>query len=198
MGDPNGMAKDANGFGAALKAGEALTTFTSVLTRAAPALGPSAEAARTHLMSAMGSARPWGEFLDRRKFVPPSSAGELRERLVDNLTYYSANYVLCFLVVSTLSILIHPVSFLAVLLVAALYIWLFLTNAENVQLGPLALPKHAKVPAFSILAALVLYISNAVSALGSWALFAVLFSFAHAGARISAKEPDFESPVEPV
>lgn len=197
MAEANGM-KDANGFSAALKAGEALTSLTGVLTRAAPALGPSAETARAHLMGAMGSARPWGEFLDRRKFIPPSNAGELRERLVDNLTYYSANYVLCFLLVSTLSILIHPLSFLAVVLVGALYIWLFLTNAEHVQLGPSNVPAKAKLPVFSLLAAFILYMSNAVAALGSWALFAVLFSFAHAGARISAKEPDFESPVEPV
>ncbi len=183
---------------AALRAGDALNALTAAVTRAAPSLAPSADLARSQLSAAWGSAQPWGEFLDRRKFVPPTSASDLRERLVDNLTHFGANYVLCFLFVSAASILVHPFSFLAVLSVAALYVWLFLSNPDAVRLGPLNVPPKAKFPVFGFCALTILYLSNAVSALGSWALFAVLVSFAHAAARISAKEPDFESPVDSV
>lgn len=207
MGEANGVASGMMGgktlvgdapLGAALRAGEALNALSATLTRAAPSLAPTAEAARTHLTAAWGAARPWGEFFDRRKFVPPTGGGELRERLVDNLQYFTANYIVCFLMVSALSVLVHPFSFLAVLFVGGVYFWLFVTNTEGARLGPLAIPKGAKLPLFGVFALAILYLTNAVAALGSWALFAVLCSFAHAGARVSAKEPDFESPVEPV
>lgn len=181
-----------------LRAGDALNALTAVITRAAPSLAPSADLAKSQLSAAWGSAKPWGEFLDRRKFVPPTNATDLRERLVDNLTHFGANYVLCFLFVSAASILVHPISFLAVLSVAALYVWLFLSNPDAVRLGPVNVSPTAKLPVFGFAALTILYLSNAVAALGSWALFAVLVSFAHAGARVSAKEPDFESPVDSV
>lgn len=202
MSEPNGVAPvmkavDAP-LGAAMRAGEALTALSTALTRAAPALGPSADAARTHVAAAWGAARPWGEFFDRRKFQPPASAAELRERLMDNLQHFAPNYVVCFLAVSAASVLVHPLSFLALLAVGALYVWFFLSNPDAARIGPISLPAKAKLPVFAFFALFVLYMTNAINALGSWALFAVLLSFAHAGARVSAKEPDFESPVEPV
>lgn len=212
MTEPNGTApglsskagmggSDGNAIRAAIRAlsgGDVGSTITRLLTRAAPALSPHTDVAASQFSSVWSATRPWGEFFNKRKFSPPSNASDLRERLVDNLTHFSSNYVLCFLIVSAASILVHPLSFLAVLVVAAAYVWLFLSNPDAVRLGPLLVPSKAKLPVFAVFAAAALYLSNAVATLGSWALFGVLLSFAHAGARVSAKEPDFESPVEPV
>lgn len=208
MGEANGVAPGMSGKGAsaggvgalfsALQSAEGASAIGAILARAAPGLTPHADAARGQLAQIWGSARPWSEFFDRRKLTPPSSAGELRERLVDNLTHFAANYLMCFCVVSVASILIHPLSFLGVAAIGVLYVWLFLTQPDAVALGPVVVPAKFKLPVFGVVAICLLWITNAISALGSWALFGVFLSFIHAGARVSAKEPDFESPVETV
>lgn len=117
---------------------------------------------------------------------------------MDNLTYFSSNYLLCFLILSTLSILIHPLSFLCILILVALYVFMFLQNPDNLKVGPIRLTSNTKRFAFVGIAFILLYLTNAIGILGSWALFGVILSLIHAACRVSAKEPDFESPVNSV
>uniref|UniRef100_A0A8C4LAD1 PRA1 family protein n=1 Tax=Equus asinus asinus TaxID=83772 RepID=A0A8C4LAD1_EQUAS len=41
--------------------------------------------------------RPWGAFVDQRRFSRPRNLGELCQRLVRNVEYYQSNYVFVFL-----------------------------------------------------------------------------------------------------
>lgn len=174
------------------------STVTKALSSSVPALAPQTEAARVHVSALWTSAKPWSEFFNGKKFVPPASPSELQERLMDNLTYFSPNYLLCFLVLSTASVLIHPLSFLCVLLLVALYVFMFLQNQDTLKVGPVQLSPSAKKAAFAAIAFALLYLTNAIGIIGSWALFGIFLSLIHAGCRVSAKEPDFESPVNSV
>lgn len=79
-----------------------------------------------------------------------------------------------------------------------MYVVLFMQGGGSFKLGPVVLNQQAKIVVFVILAAGLLYLTNAIAILGSWAAFSVILSMAHAGARISAKEPDFETPADQV
>eukprot|EP00737_Agarophyton_chilense_P002872 gb/GEZJ01003306.1/.p2 GENE.gb/GEZJ01003306.1/~~gb/GEZJ01003306.1/.p2 ORF type:complete len:209 (-),score=28.50 gb/GEZJ01003306.1/:1907-2533(-) len=194
----NGTSTPAANVLRALTSLASLSQLSSALSTSVPALAPHTENAKTHFSALWTSAKPWAEFFNGKKFVPPASAAELQERLVDNLTYFSSNYLLCFLILSTASVLIHPLSFLCIVLIVALYVFLFLHNADTVRIGPLQLTANSKKIAFAALSLLLLYVTNAIGIIGSWALFGVILSLIHAACRVSAKEPDFESPVQSV
>lgn len=84
------------------------------------------------------------------------------------------------------------------LLLAALYVFLFLQNAEFVSIGPLRLAANGRLALFAVVSFVLLYATNAIGIIGSWALFGVIVSLIHAACRTSAKEPDFDSPVNSV
>lgn len=180
---------------ASLASLSSLTSVSSALSSSVPGLAPHTENARLQVSALWTSAKPWGEFFNSKKFTPPANPAELQERLLDNLQHFSANYVLCFLIVSAASVLVHPLSFVCVVLLALLYVFLFLQNAGPVAVGPVTLSPIAKKVAFAVIAVILLYLTNAVAILGSWALFGIILSLAHAAARVSVKEPDFDSPV---
>lgn len=175
-----------------------LATFSTTLSKSVPALATPTENAKVHVSALWTSAKPWGEFFNGKKFVPPASPSELQERLMDNLTYFSPNYLLCFLVLSMASVLVHPLSFLCVVLLAALYVFMFLQSRDALKVGPVVLTSNAKKVVFAVVAFCLLYLTNAIGILGSWALFGMFLSLIHAGCRVSAKEPDFDSPVNSV
>lgn len=176
-----------------------LSSAATSLSKSVPSsLTPQAENARSQATALWRSAKPWVDFLDTKKMNAPSSTSELRERLTDNLTHFSSNYVLCFLVIAVLSVLIHPLSFLCVVMLAILYVFMFLQNTDSVQIGPIRLSGNFKLAAFALVSVVSLYLTNAIGVIGSWAVFSIILSFLHAGCRASAKEPDFDSPVNPV
>lgn len=175
-----------------------LAPLVKSLTASVPALATPTENARLQVSTLWTSAKPWGEFFNTKKFVPPSSRSELQERLMDNLTYFSPNYVLCFLILAMASVLVHPLSFLCVLVLAVLYVVMFLQHPEAIKVGPVRMPKNVKIGVFAVVAFVLLYFTNAIGIIGSWALFGMLLSVLHASCRVSAKEPDFESPVNTV
>lgn len=176
-----------------------LASVSSVLKSSVPSsLAPHTETARVQISALWSSAKPWGEFFNGKKFVPPGSASELQERLMDNLSYFSANYVVCFLVLSAASVLIHPMSFVCIVLLVALYVYMFLQHTDAIALGAVTLSVKAKKGVFATTGLALVYATNAVGIIGSWALFAVFVSLIHAGCRVSVKEPDFDSPVNAV
>lgn len=175
-----------------------LASISSALSSSVPALAAPTENAKVQVSALWTSAKPWGEFFNGKKFVPPAALSELQERLMDNLTYFSPNYLLCFLVLSMTSVLIHPLSFLCVIVLAGLYVYMFLQNHETLKLGPVKLSQNAKKVLFAVIAFCLLYLTNAIGIIGSWALFGIFLAILHAGCRVSAKEPDFDSPVNSV
>lgn len=175
-----------------------ISKVSSTLTSSVPALGPHTENAKLHVSALWTSAKPWSEFFNSKKFVTPANVTELQERLVDNLTHFSSNYLLCFLILSTASVLVHPLSFLCIVILAALYVYMFLQHHDVLKLGPVLLNANAKKATFALIALSLLYVTNAIRIIGSWALFAIILSLIHAACRVSAKEPDFDSPVNTV
>ncbi|XP_022441240.1 prenylated Rab acceptor protein 1 isoform X1 [Delphinapterus leucas] len=61
-----------------------------------PKLIPSG-AGREWLERRRATIRPWGSFVDQRRFSRPRNVGELCQRLVRNVEYYQSNYVFVFL-----------------------------------------------------------------------------------------------------
>lgn len=61
-----------------------------------PKLIPSG-AGREWLERRRATIRPWGSFVDQRRFSRPRNLGELCQRLVRNVEYYQSNYVFVFL-----------------------------------------------------------------------------------------------------
>lgn len=173
----------------------ALSQLTSSVSTNA-SMSPQIESMREHATSIWAAARPWTEFCNTKKFIPASNLGEVQQRLLDNLQYFSANYILIFVGLSALGVLVHPMSFVCVLAVLAVYIYAFLQHPGSLKLGPIVLHLQAKRISFALFTFIVLYLTNAVAILGSWALFSIILSIVHAGARISVKEPDFETAVD--
>lgn len=159
-------------------------------------VGPQMDSVRDQATSIWSSARPWSEFLNTKKIVPASNASEIQQRLLDNLQYFSSNYILIFVALSAMGVLVHPMSFVCVLVLLGLYVYMFLQHPASVTIGPVVLPPQPKRIAFGIASVLCLYITDAVTILGSWALFSIIISIVHAGARVSVQEPDFETAVE--
>lgn len=117
---------------------------------------------------------------------------------MDNLPYFFPNYLLIFAGLAALGVLVHPLSFVALALLLAGYVALFLQRPGPLRLGPLVLKENVKVAAYAGVALVLLYVTDAVGILGSWAAFSMVLSLAHAGARVSVKEPDFETPADQV
>lgn len=156
---------------------------------------PELETLRTHATGVWASARSWADFFNGKKFTPAAGVDELRTRLVDNLQFFASNYVIVFVALSALGVIVHPMSFVCVLAVLALYVYMFLQNPGVLRAGPLVLSQQAKRVAFGSVTALFLYLTNALNILGTWAFFSCAIALVHAGARISVKEPDFTSDV---
>ncbi|XP_068945032.1 prenylated Rab acceptor protein 1 isoform X1 [Petaurus breviceps papuanus] len=62
-----------------------------------PKLLPAGLAGREWLEQRRATIRPWGPFLDQRRFSRPRNLGELCQRLVRNVEHYQSNYVFVFL-----------------------------------------------------------------------------------------------------
>lgn len=195
---PTKSASAPPGLGGIAKSLAALAPFANAFASSVPALTTPTENAKVHISALWTSTKPWNEFFNTKKFVPPSSPRELQERLLDNLTYFSPNYILCFIILSTASVLVHPLSFLCVVAIAGMYIYMFLQNQDSLKVGPVKMSKNVKTGVFGGISFILLYLTNAIGIIVSWALFGIFLSLLHAGCRVSAKEPDFDSPVNTV
>lgn len=169
--------------------------LASLGSRGASAAAPQMEDLKTHATSIWAAARPWADFFNTKKFVPAQALDEVRTRLVDNLHFFSSNYVIIFCALSALGVIVHPMSVVCVVLCLACYAYLFLQNPGAVRIGPVQLTVQTKKVFFGVFTAAFLYITSALSILGTWAFFSAAISIVHAAARVSVKEPDFESEV---
>lgn len=61
-----------------------------------PKLIPSS-VGREWLEQRRATIRPWGPFVDQKRFSRPRNLGELCQRLVRNVEFYQSNYVFVFL-----------------------------------------------------------------------------------------------------
>lgn len=180
---------------------KSLSSLSGVLSKTISvpsSLMPHTQQASVQISKIWTSAKPWKEFFDTKKLHKPASLSEVQDRLMDNLTYFSSNYVLFFLVISCLSVLIHPLSFLCIMSLVALYVYMFLQHPGDVKIGPVKLQQQTKLVVYLFASCILLYLTNAIAIIGSWAVFSIILSICHAAFRVSIKEPDFESPIDSV
>jgi hypothetical protein len=158
-------------------------------------LAPQVDQLRGHATSIWTSTRPWADMLNAKKIKPATTLIELQERLQANLSHFAPNYIIMFVCLSALGILVHPMSFICVLIIIAMYHLCIMQNAGTFTLGPVSLRPQGKKVAFAVATVIFLWITDAIAILGSWAMFSIILSIVHAGARVSVSEADFESPV---
>ena len=75
--------------------------------------------------------RPWRDFLDITAVDFPSSFSDATTRIAQNLTHFRLNYTIILLLIPFLSLIFHPLSLLAFLVI--LLAWFFLYFARDRQ-----------------------------------------------------------------
>ncbi|XP_038623211.1 prenylated Rab acceptor protein 1 [Tachyglossus aculeatus] len=78
-----------------------------------PKLLPGGVPAREWLEQRRATIRPWGPFLDQRRFARPQNLGDLCHRLGRNVEHYQSNYVFVFLGLILYCIITSPMLLVA-------------------------------------------------------------------------------------
>eukprot|EP00179_Madagascaria_erythrocladioides_P010316 CAMPEP_0198308474 /NCGR_PEP_ID=MMETSP1450-20131203/1114_1 /TAXON_ID=753684 ORGANISM="Madagascaria erythrocladiodes, Strain CCMP3234" /NCGR_SAMPLE_ID=MMETSP1450 /ASSEMBLY_ACC=CAM_ASM_001115 /LENGTH=210 /DNA_ID=CAMNT_0044011145 /DNA_START=102 /DNA_END=734 /DNA_ORIENTATION=- len=172
---------------------------TAVAARALGSLGsllPSSESARSALAAAWERSRPWSEFANTAQMATPAAA-DVKDRVVENAKYYSFNYLFIVVVVTALNVLLHPLSFLGVIIILALYMYLFVANPEPLALGGLELDHRAKTAALAIFALLTLWLTGAGAAFVSLLFMLAALAGIHMAFRKAPNEVDFDTAYTP-
>ncbi|WCJ23924.1 PRA1 (Prenylated rab acceptor) family protein [Euphorbia peplus] len=74
--------------------------------------------------------RPWSSFLDLSSLNFPSSLPDATTRISQNLTHFRSNYTLIILIILFFSLIFHPLSLIAFLIVAVGWIFLYFSRDE--------------------------------------------------------------------
>ncbi|XP_059988182.1 prenylated Rab acceptor protein 1 [Lagenorhynchus albirostris] len=108
-----------------------------------PKLIPSG-AGREWLERRRATIRPWGSFVDQRRFSRPRNVGELCQRLVRNVEYYQSNYVFVFLGLILYCVATSPMLLvaLAVFFGACYILYLRTLQSKFVLMGREVSPAH--------------------------------------------------------
>ncbi|KAK4537736.1 hypothetical protein CDCA_CDCA14G3761 [Cyanidium caldarium] len=146
--------------------------------------------ASDHLYHWWSSAAPWLTFFDTHQLATPASATEARDRLLHNLVMYRGNYTVIAMGMMTLAALMRPLLLLAGVLVAALYVYLFVVNPAWGM--PYVTPR-VKQGAVALVALTLVFALDAFSTISSSCMVALLLALAHAASRRTSEEPDFEA-----
>lgn len=171
----------------------ALASAISSVGGGGSASAPQIDSLRQQASAVWSSARSWNEFCNTKKFTPAANLDEVRQRIMENGPYFAANYVIIFVAFSALGILVHPMSFVCVLIVLGLYFWMFMATSGPVRMGPINLSVQGKRIAFGVSTVFFLWLTNAFVILSSWFFFSLGVAVVHAGGRISVNEADFDS-----
>ncbi|XP_051845488.1 prenylated Rab acceptor protein 1 [Antechinus flavipes] len=109
-----------------------------------PKLLPSGSAGREWLEQRRATIRPWGSFLDQRRFSRPRNLGELCKRLVRNVEHYQSNYVFVFLGLILYCVVTSPMLLvaLAVFFGACYILYLRTLQSKLVLFGREVSPAH--------------------------------------------------------
>uniref|UniRef100_A0A8C9CJG4 ETS repressor factor like n=1 Tax=Phocoena sinus TaxID=42100 RepID=A0A8C9CJG4_PHOSS len=111
-----------------------------------PKLIPSG-AGREWLERRRATIRPWGSFVDQRRFSRPRNVGELCQRLVRNVEYYQSNYVFVFLGLILYCVATSPMLLVALaVFFGACYILYLRTLQSKFVLMGFAFPDWAYKP----------------------------------------------------
>uniref|UniRef100_A0A2P2PKR4 PRA1 family protein n=1 Tax=Rhizophora mucronata TaxID=61149 RepID=A0A2P2PKR4_RHIMU len=83
--------------------------------------------------SLAAGSRPWSVFLDISSFNLPSSVADATTRVSQNLSHFAVNYAVIFLLVLLFSLLAHPLSIVAFLLLLSAWVFLYFAREEPLR-----------------------------------------------------------------
>ncbi|KAK7204838.1 PRA1 family protein-domain-containing protein [Myxozyma melibiosi] len=89
----------------------------------------------TLLRSKVGAIRPAGEFFDFKRVSKPNNMGEVQSRVSFNLTYFSANYLVVFAMLSVYSLLTNMLLLFVLIFVTAGLYGINYLKGQDLNLG---------------------------------------------------------------
>eukprot|EP01006_Ploeotia_vitrea_P044561 TRINITY_DN66837_c7_g1_i4.p1 TRINITY_DN66837_c7_g1~~TRINITY_DN66837_c7_g1_i4.p1 ORF type:complete len:240 (-),score=91.29 TRINITY_DN66837_c7_g1_i4:1259-1978(-) len=125
--------------------------------------------------------RPWSEFFESSRFSVPSMTDDeaYSQRLVTNLVYYQANYLLLACLCLLYVCIARPRFLVIVLLVAAAGVYLFRVRRAPVEVGGRLVPRYQVFAVYAGVAVVMLLVAGgmqAIAALGVSSLIVLAHS----------------------
>ncbi|KAJ8764599.1 hypothetical protein K2173_006471 [Erythroxylum novogranatense] len=78
--------------------------------------------------------RPWSVFLDLASFSLPSSISDATTRITQNLSYFTFNYSIVFLLLLVLGLIYHPLALVAFLFIIVAWVSLYISRDDPLVL----------------------------------------------------------------
>ncbi|KAA8494039.1 PRA1 family protein D [Porphyridium purpureum] len=159
---------------------------------------PSADTLKERAVEIWSHSRPWGEFMNTAQMKLNTNPAELKDRMMENYTYYFYNYLVVLLVLSILTILTSPLSILGGFFILVAYVYLFVMNPEPIEVAGMHLDNKAKGVMVIVLSLIILWITGAGATFTGLLFTMAVLSSIHAALRKGSSEVDFETAYEPV
>lgn len=157
---------------------------------------PSIEAVKSKLADVWSRSRGWSEFGNTSQMSRPE-AGEVMERVKENLEYYAFNYLVILLVLSAFTVLTSPFTFLGGIFIALAYCYLFFLNPEPMLIAGISFDNNVKAVAITIVSLIVLWLTGAGYAFTGLIFVVAVIALGHAALRKPPGEADFETAYTP-
>ena len=171
-------------------------TPTGLLLRLS-AFVPSTEALKTRFTTIWSSSRPWSEFANTTQMSKPEFI-DLMPRIRENFQYYAFNYLVILLILSALTILSSPLSFLGGLFIFVAYMYLFVFNPEPLNLGGwIVVDNNVKAVGIMVFSLVVLWLTGAGATFTGLVVVVAAIATVHAAFRRPQGEADFETAYTP-
>lgn len=167
----------------------------SAFTRAA-AMMPSLDSFKERMGDVWSRSRPWNEFANTSQMVKPEWS-DLFDRIKENLEYYAFNYLVILLVMSALTILTSPLSFLGGLFIALAYFYLYFLNPEPLVFAGITVDNNIKAASIVLFSLVMLWLTGAGATFTVLLAVVAIIAITHAAVRRPPGEADFETAYTP-
>src|SRR3954469_8744599 len=87
------------------------------------------------LASRFSNLRPLGEFIDFKRLSKPANFGEVQSRVNYNLSYFSSNYAVVFVMLSIYSLLTNPLLLFVIIFMTAGFYGIGKLEGRDLDLG---------------------------------------------------------------
>ncbi|EGC31454.1 hypothetical protein DICPUDRAFT_99208 [Dictyostelium purpureum] len=125
--------------------------------------------------------QPWGEFADFNRFGVPGN--QIKERIEDNLNFYSGNYLFIVGAVILLNLFMNINLLVAVGILTAIAYFLFVVQSGSKKVGSFVVTPIIQMVIFGVISVIVIYKISGLTLLYS-ILFALVFVLAHGAFRM--------------
>lgn len=157
---------------------------------------PSLDTMKERVADIWARSRSWGEFANTAQMSRPE-AGELMERVRENMEYYAFNYLVILLILSAFTVLTSPFTFLGGIFIAAAYCYLFFLNPEPFKFAGISMDNNVKALLITVASLIVLWLTGAGAAFTGLIVVVAVIACGHAAVRKPPGEADFETAYTP-